>query len=77
MGSTFVLPWTKEVQSVLNPAVSQVPLTQNDQYAKLLYLGVTYSEPPIISYSASGVQTLFLLGELASSKIGRCVKSEH
>ena len=37
---------TKESKSVLLVlAVSQVPLIQNNQYAKVVYFGVTYSEP--------------------------------
>lgn len=33
----------KEGQSVLAPAVSQVPLIHNNQYAEVEYLGVAYS----------------------------------
>ena len=34
----------KEGQSILPPAVSQVPLIQNNQCAKMAYFGMTISE---------------------------------
>lgn len=34
----------REGQSVLEPAVLQVPLAQNNPYTKVAFLGVAYSE---------------------------------
>ena len=45
------LKGTKELQSILVPAVSHITLTWNNLYAKVAYLRVAYSDP--LQYSSS------------------------
>lgn len=40
-------------------AISQLPLTENNHYAKVVYLGMTYSDPLQWLYDCTGEQQMY------------------